>query len=326
MIEWNKYSGNEENWDTFIKKKSGGDFRQAYFWGNYLEEIGWNLRRVELIHNNERTTLIQYSYKKLWPVCAVYLNGLSENDIQFISSLIKEIEKEFCTYLIYFRFDSHDISSQKKIDELKKNGFKKSIYSLRNNEHSIFNLNKSTDEVLKNAKQKWRYNYNKALKKNVYLEVLENIDPDEIYKLTLDLSKFKKIRNLYSLHELIAYKKHLKENFFIIRAKDKNFNIVGYYICIMFNNKAYQVFNAVNKEGNQLMAGYTILMYLHKSLKNINIKELYLGELNKKRYPGNYQFKSGFNQKKVTVIGEYDYSKIKLIRIVFNLYLYLRNA
>ena len=74
------------------------------------------------------------------------------------------------------------------------------------------------------------------------------------------------------------------------------------------------------------MAGYTILMYLHKSLKNINIEKLYLGELNRKRYPGNYQFKSGFNQKKVSVIGEYDYSKIKLIRIIFNLYLYLRNA
>ena len=326
METWKKFSGTESDWDTFIKNKCGGDFRQAFFWGNYLEEIGWNTRRVELTRGNKRDAIIQYSFKKIWPVCAIYLNGLSQADVRFIPSLIREIKKDFPFHLLYIRFDSHDISTQNKIDELKKLGFRAALYTIRNKEHSIFNLEKNTEEVLKNTKQKWRYNYKKALKKNINLEIVENIEPEEIFKLSLELSKFKKIRSLYSLSELFAYQKHLKRNVFIVRAKDKNFKVVGYYICIIFNGKAYQVFNAVNKIGNQLMAGYRVLMYLHKTLKKNKIKELYLGELNKKRYPGNYQFKSGFNQKRIQVIGEYDYSEIKFVSIIFNLYLYLKNA
>ena len=131
-------------------------------------------------------------------------------------------------------------------------------------------------------------------------------------KLSSELSSFKKIRNLYSLDELIAYKKYLSKNVFIVGARNNDFRVVGYYICIIFNDKAYQIFNAVNKEGNELMAGYSVLMYLYDSLKKINIKEIYLGEMNQVRYPGNYQFKSGFNQERIQVIGEFEFSKIKI--------------
>lgn len=326
MNIWKKYSGNEKDWDNFIKLKSGGDFRQAFFWGKYIEQIGWKIRRMELSNNGVKIALIQYSFKKMWPVSAVYFNGLSVEDIQFIPSLIQEIQKELNLYMIYFRLDSHDIMNQNKIDELKKNGFRKATYSLRNNEHSVFDLNKNKDEVLKNAKQKWRYNYKKAIKKNIHLEVVQSINPSEIFKLSAELSKFKKIRNLYSMDELLAYQEHLKDNVLIVRAKDETLKVVGYYICIIFNNKAYQVFNAVNKTGNHLMAGYTVLIFLHDALRKLNIEFLYLGELNKKRYPGNYQFKSGFNQRKIQVIGEYDYSKVRFLKKMFNFYLYLKNA
>tara|TARA_A100000164_G_C21864809_1_gene751992 strand:+ start:474 stop:1448 length:975 start_codon:yes stop_codon:yes gene_type:complete len=323
---WNIYSGNEIDWNEFIKKRSGADFRQTFFWGNYLEEIGWNVRRIELAKNKKRVALIQYSFKKLWPLCAVYINGLDHVDIKYIPEIMEKINRENKLFLTYFRLDSHDIHNEETINWLHEQGFSKTIYSLRNNTHTVFNLEQTKDEILKNAKQKWRYNYKRAKMKKIYLETIQKIDPHKIYKLSSELSNFKKIRNLYSLPELIAYKKYLSKNIFIVEARDSDLKIVGYYICIIFNNKAYQIFNAVNKKGNELMAGYSVLIYLYDSLKKINIKEVYLGEMNKVRYPGNYQFKSGFNQKTIQVIGEFEISKINIIKKIFNFYLYLINA
>ena len=197
---------------------------------------------------------------------------------------------------------------------LKKIGLFECKYKRRSNVHSVVDLILSKEEILKKSKQKWRYNYKKSLEKEVLLEVVNEININEIYSLVQELSKFKKIRNLYSLNEIKSLKKNFQSNLLIIRAKNKSSKVIGYYFCVIFKNKAYQIFNAVNKKGNSLMCGYRILIYLIDELKKRDIKELYLGELNKKRYP-EIQFKSGFNQDMIDVIMNTNIQRLEFLDI-----------
>jgi hypothetical protein len=324
MFEWKDFIGNEIEWETVLKQNPDYDFRQSYFWGNYLKDIGWSLQRKELTHD-DRKILIQVIYKKFWPFVAIYLAGISKNEIKFLPSLIKHLKSKFKNHFMYVKFDSHNIENQTSLSELKSANFKKTIYSFRSRMHSVVNLNKSYDEILKNTKQKWRYNLKKALEKQLLIEKINNFDPDEIWKLSNELARLKGIKNLYSLNELKSYQKNLKEIALIVRAKNLNNEILGYYICIIHGNKAFQIFNAVNKNGNNLMAGYTILMFVIKKLKEKKIEKLYLGELNKKKYPGNFQFKSSFNQNSINIIGEYEYTNFYLFKLFLSIYLYIKN-
>ena len=323
MIEWLKYSDDKSGWEKIIQNDKYCDFRQSYNWGQYLSDIGWEIKRYSIVEDGNVIGGIQYQLKIKWPLCAVYLTSIACNRVEIIKELINKIKKDYKYHIIYFRIDTHQKKDEALLLDFKKIGLFECKYKRRSNVHSVVDLNLSKEEILKKSKQKWRYNYKKSLEKEVFLEVVNEININEIYSLVQELSKFKKIRNLYSLNEIKSLKENFQTNLIIIKAKNKSTKVVGYYFCVIFKNKAYQIFNAVNKEGNSLMCGYQILIYLIDELKKRDIKKLYLGELNKKRYPGNFQFKSGFNQDVIDVIGEYEYSTLGIFRYMINFYLYI---
>ena len=100
MFIWKNFAGSEIEWEAILKKNPEYDFRQSYFWGNYLKDAGWDLERKELT-NDGRKILIQIIYKKFWPFVAIYLAGISKNEIKYLPSLIKDLKFKFKKYFIY---------------------------------------------------------------------------------------------------------------------------------------------------------------------------------------------------------------------------------
>ena len=326
MIIFEKFTGNKIEWNTFCENHGNNDFRQTYEWGEYLNSTGWNVERYKFVENEKTKFCIQYVYKKFWPVYIIYLPSGIIGDNKYIKNFLLEIKKRYKNYFIYFRVDSRKELKIDNLEKLLKLGLKKTVYSIRSREHMRVFLDKEINEILESTKQKWRYNYRKALKKKVFIDTLEDIDPNEVFKLCKDLSKFKKIRYLYNLQELKEFKSKLGKSIHCVRATDSHSNVVGYYICIIYKDIAYQIFNAVNKKGNELMAGYTILFHVIKTLKEKKIKELDIGEINKDRYPGNFQFKKSFNQNIFKVVGEYEWASNIFLKYLINLYMYLIKA
>ena len=323
MIKWLKYSDDKSGWEKIIQNDKYCDFRQSYNWGQYLSDIGWEIKRYSIVEDGNVIGGIQYQLKTKWPICAVYITNIACNRVEIIKKLIEKISQDYKYHTIYFRIDTHQKKDSAMLNDFKKIGLFECKYKRRNNLHSVVDLSLSKDKILNKAKQKWRYNFRKSLKKDMILEVMDEIYTNEVYSIIKELSVLKKIRNLYNLKEIESLKKNFKDDLLIIRAKNKNNIVIGYYFCVIFNNKAYQIFNAINKEGNSLMCGYRTLIYLIDELKKRKIKKLYLGELNKNRYPGNFQFKSGFNQDVINTIGEYEYSRLGITKRIINIYLYL---
>jgi lipid II:glycine glycyltransferase (peptidoglycan interpeptide bridge formation enzyme) len=325
MNIWKPYNEGREKWNEFILS-SPNDFRQSFDWGEYLKFTGWKLNRIALYEDMKIIAAVQYTYRKMWPFLVIYLpSGISGNN-EYLKSFIKNIKKEYKLYFIYLRIDVRNKDNNSIISILKSLKFKQPIYSIRSRIHQFVSFKDDCDQILKNAKQKWRYNYRQAIKKDINLNVVDDINPEEIYHLSKELSKFKGIKHPYSYKQLEEFKKHLKKYAHIIRASDHNSKVIGYHICIIHNDMAYQVFNGVNADGNKLMAGYSILIFVIESLRKYELKYMDIGEINEKRYPGNYQFKRGFNQNYIKVVGEYEWASNVLFKYFINLYMYLINA
>ena len=326
MLKFEKFNGGKLEWNKYCENLGDNDFRQTFDWGEYLHSTGWNVERLIFKENNEVKFCVQYIYKKLWPIYTIYLPSGLIGDNKYIEYFLNKIKKKYKNYFIYLRIDIRKETKEENLEKLLELGLTRTIYSIRSREHMKVFLKREINEILKNTKQKWRYNYRKALKKNIIIQTIVDINPNEIFDLCKDLSKFKKIRYLYNLNELQEFKNRLGNYIHCVRAIDNDSNVLGYYICIIYKDIAYQIFNAVNERGNKLMAGYTILFHVIESLKKKNIKELDIGEINKKRYPGNFQFKSSFNQKIFQVIGEYEWSSNIVLKYLINFYMYLIKA
>lgn len=326
MNKWRDYFGSQEEWDTHAKQFENNDFRQLYDWGEYLKSTGVNIERLAVSSNDKIHISVQYTIRKIWPFCLIYLpSGINGSANEF-SSLVKSLRKRYKKYFIYIRIDIREQNNSELAKCITNLNFKKTIYSIRSRGHMLVNLSNETNEIISNAKHKWRYNYRKAIKKEIFIETKTTINPDQIFELCMELSKFKNIRYMYNLKELQMFEKHLNRYTHTTLAFNKEKKLVGCYICIKYNSKAYQIFNAVNKSGNELMAGYTILISVINELKKIGLKQLDMGEINKKRYPGNYQFKKSFNQNNINLEGEYEWSSNFLFKFLVNTYMFIVKA
>jgi len=209
MNEWEEFTENSEIWNKRIGEDKGADFRQCFFWGDYLGELGWNVKRLIKKNKNKTISQVQVNYKIFWPFCAIYINGISKVGIQSIPSIIRYFDRKFYFFLKYYRIDSHDEIDSSTARELNKILFKKTSYSLRAREHTYMNISGSFSNVVEKAKHKWRYNFKKAEKNNPIFILEKKINTDEIYKISTQLAQFKNIKNLYEYRELKAYEKYL---------------------------------------------------------------------------------------------------------------------
>ena len=94
MSEWKDYFGSQTEWDAHTKRFDNNDFRQLYDWGEYLKSTGVNIERLAVISNNKILLSAQYSLKKIWPFCIIYLpSGINGSSVE-ISSFIRSLKKK----------------------------------------------------------------------------------------------------------------------------------------------------------------------------------------------------------------------------------------
>ena len=190
MFKWLRYSDDKPGWEKIIQNDKYCDFRQTYNWGQYLSDVGWKIRRYSIVEDGNEIGVIQYQLKIKWFVCAAYITNIACNRVEIIKKLIEKISNDYKYHVIYFRIDTHQKKDGAILFDLKKIGLSECKYKRRSTLHSVVDLSLSKEKIIKKAKQKWRYNYNKSLKKNIILEVVDEIHTNEVYCIVKELSAF----------------------------------------------------------------------------------------------------------------------------------------
>ncbi len=321
--QWQVFSGTSIEWNNFIYKNNS-EYRQLYEWGEAKKNIGWKVLRICLRDNNQILLTAQIHIKNLFIFSSCYIPGGINGNLNYLNKdIFKFISKECKTALVYIRSDFvRRINSDDQL-LLSKLNWKKPLYKMHYGPYIKINLEKRLDQIISDAKQKWRYHYKKSLKNNIITKKIDN--PTHVYftQIQNEISYGRNARNLFNEREMGAQIEFLKDKLLIVSAFDSQNNLLATRSVVILNNTAWHNYSGVNRMGRGLYAGFPLVIELIKECKERGINTLNLGEINEERWPGPTRFKSGIDRKAEVsrVLGEWEWSNFVFIPLLNNIFI-----
>lgn len=315
---WQIFDGSNDEWNHLIDRESS-DFRQLHEWGDYKSKLGWSLLRLSFRSETDILSSVQILYKKLPLIACVYIPGGVTGPLRYFNASFRETIKVILKVkFLYIRIDSPNPEKPQDLKNLSLSGFSRPFLFLNSLEYCEIDLRKNNEEILREAKEKWRYNHKKSLKNDIILKV--ETSADYLVSINKELCADWNIRNTFNAREVEPLVSVLGERLLMCSALDKTGKLIGVRAVVLSGETAFHLYNAVSKQGRKLNPGYRLLIFTIDALRERNISNLNLGATNQKRYPGPYRFKVGigYRYSLYTALGEWDYSSNRALKYIFN--------
>lgn len=326
----------EHKWDEFIKTHPLATIHQTPAWGHFRGKY-WiivlenddkqpiaerrALRAKASITRAEASNLIvggsmiihqELSKGYCWLYSA--RGPLIQNDqMEALLGTLKSLAKK--ENAVFFRIDPPITESPKF------KGFKSTHSGFQPEDTLIIDLAKSEEEILKQMKQKGRYNIRLAEKKGVRIE--ESGDINAFYNLLEQTTA----RDSFHGHDKHFYQRmldKLPKNAILYMAIYESKAIAG-IIVTHFKDTAIYYFGASGNEYRNTMAPYLLQWHAMKEAKKKNLKYydlLGIAPENAKDHPwaGVTNFKKKFGGKHITYAPPQEYSFKPFIHLLYQLY------
>ncbi len=333
-------------WNRFIAENDPESFLQSWEWGQFQEKTGKKIWRVAisdgadlqaaaLVIEQELKFLGNYLYCPRGPVTNKL--KMKNEKLKIVDSLLDEIkkiaEKEESLFLKTDPPKEHAVDYEYPIM------FKKSSVEIQPKNTLILDLEKSKEDLLKEMKQKTRYNLRLAEKKGVRVFISSDYEKDfsKFWLLIGETSR----RNEIVPHEKDYYFKmleNLEENggdkrcslFSRLYLAEYNGKVIAGNIVLFFGDISVYLHGASSNEDRAVMAPYLlqwkqILDAKESGCKSYDFWGIAAGG-EKENWEGITRFKKGFGGNEKNYIGAFDlaygrnrYFIYKLIRKVKNI-------
>ncbi len=305
--------------NNFLKNKKHSQFLQSFEWGRIQEEFGYDIFRVGVEKNNELVAVALLIKKKIFfdkyyfscPYGPIYNNN--DAFLELLDEIKKIAKKE---KVIFLRTESVDKikNSVKTIDVQPKKTL-------------VLNLIKPEEQLLKEMKQKTRYNIRLAERKGVKIAMSKNFESD--FKEFWNIMKITSKRNKFGLHPKNYYKQmldikfdkknnDLKIKLFLAKYNDK---IIAVDIVSFFGDTATYLHGASLNEFRNTMAPNLLQWEVIKLSKTQGYKYYDFYGIDEKKWIGVTKFKKGFGGNEINYLGTYDLIYNKFL---YNIYILLR--
>jgi len=334
---------NKEEYNKFVLENDGG-FLQSFEWGEFQEVFGRRVLRFFVKDGDEvlmSATVFKYPlpmeksylYIPYGPVVKkeVHLDKLQDAFSAMLLELKKIAKRNKSVFL--------KVEQENSPINLKNLKFKKSQKDIQARETLILNIEKEEEEILREMKQKTRYNIRLASKKGV--NVFEVPEKSAAFSMFYSLLEKTSERNTFSLHPKKYYEnmidmffnseKGFTEKLYFAEYKGKILAtaLIGY-----FNGRATFLHGASSDEDKNIMAPYLLHWEIMKKAKEAGMKEYdFWGIVTSKTDPkkrkawqGFSRFKEGFGGEVVEYRGAYDLAFSKLWYFLYQIVRKIRNV
>jgi lipid II:glycine glycyltransferase (peptidoglycan interpeptide bridge formation enzyme) len=292
-----------------------GSLLQKWEWGDFKKSNSWKPLRIGVLENEKILYSHQLLIKKL-PLnfSIIYSPFINIPDRKIFEFFIKEIEKiAQNNNSIFWRVEPLEKKSQEKISILEKLSFIKGFEELQPNHTLAIDLKESEESILKQMKQKGRYNIRLAQKKEVEVREINNENDFQAYqKIHEETSKrdkisarpFSYLKNLYTF-----LKKNNLGTAFIAYYHDKP--ISGGIISIA-DKRATYMYGASSNIYRNIMAPYLLQWEAikHSKEKGCLLYDFYgiaPSDNKKHKWHGITRFKKQFGGNEIELLGSYDF-------------------
>lgn len=295
---------------------------QSWAWGNFRKSLGTPLIRYGLFEENKLVTAFQISFHKI-PLVNKYVGYLPKGpfpDIKLARALKKIAYEQNCAFI---KLEPNIPLEEKhgKVDP----SFKKSLKPLFTKYNFVLDLTPTEEELLKGMHQKTRYNIKVAKKKEVKVEVRDDLEALKTYtKLYFETTKR---QNYFGHNE--SYHKKVWETFlksgevkFVIATLNKTPLVA--WMLLVFKDTLYYPYGGSSHLHRDAMASNLVAWEAIKLGKSLNLKKFDMwGALgpnadSKDPWFGFHRFKQGYGGKLVEYLGSFDLVTDSPIYYAFN--------
>ena len=330
---------NGDDWEKILPKLPDPHFLQSYLWAEIKMDNGWS--PSYLIWKNEIGNIVagamilerKITFLKIFSLIIHYcpkgplLNWEGEQLVQCVLNDIEQFSKQ--RNAIFLKIDPDVFICDKVSDQfvlnnelIKNNDHVLAILKNRNwiaskeqiqFRNSIYlSLEESEDQLLKNMKQKTRYNIRLSERKGVVVRIGNSNDFEKLYQLYVETA----LRDNFVIRENAYYSKVWNKFYandycepFIAEYEGE---ILAAIIIYYFSSKAYYVYGMSSEKNRNLMATYLLQWKAIQRAKErgCNIYDFWGApeELNESdRMWGVYKFKLGFGGNLIMTIGARDF-------------------
>lgn len=287
---------------------------QKWEWGDFKKSNNWKPLRIGVSENGTILYSHQLLIKKL-PLnfSIIYSPFINIPDTKIFEFFIKEVKKiAKDNKSIFWRIEPLEEKSQEKVSILKKFSFIKGFEELQPNHTLAIDLKESKENILKQMKQKGRYNIRLAQKKEVEIREINNEN---------DFQDYQKIHEETSKRDKISARPfdYLRNLYNFLRKNNLGTAFIAYYhnkpvsggIISIVNKRATYMYGASSNTYRNIMAPYLLQW---EAIKYSKEKDCLLYDFygiapndNKKhKWHGITRFKKQFGGKEIELLGSYD--------------------
>jgi hypothetical protein len=324
MFKWKKFTGDGNQWDSLVNQFDG-NYRQYFSWGEYKRELGWDIYRYIGTDHDTIKFVVQLLVRRFIFLTIVYIpGGVSGNDRGYCHSLKELISSLFRFSLIYVRLDSNYIASEEVESLFLKNGWLRPAYRL-NPGISMRHIFKNNDvEIMPNASNKWKYNLRRSKKNDTKIIFDGDIQASEIFRISNEMQENKKISLRGKPEHALNIMRYFEDQFVFARCIDKHGNMIGFRCALTIDDKAWDLYGAMDINGKKFRSGYLLLFELMNECKNRGIKSFNLGGVEYKTSPGVAKFKVDTGGELYKFVSEWEYTNFIFFRYIIGFYLYMK--
>ncbi|MCK4919289.1 MAG: peptidoglycan bridge formation glycyltransferase FemA/FemB family protein [Candidatus Pacebacteria bacterium] len=342
----------KEDWNKFIAFNNSESFLQSWQWGEFQKVIGRKIFRIGVKDEDKLVAVAllvkhnlpfgkSYLYCPRGPVINITIvNSQISSVYDFLFVEIKKIVRKEKS--IFLRIDppieKNNESGTVNQKYIKK--FQKSFSEIQPKDTLILNLEKSEEELLKEMKQKTRYNIRLAKKRGVQIRsyksgVTNQEEFQEKFEFFWELTKETSERNKIVSHNKDYYQKMLEnlncENETSLSAKlylaEYEEKIIAVNIVLCFGDLTIYLHGASSNEYRNLMAPYLLQWKQIQDAKNAGYKKYDFWGITidgeKETWRGITKFKKGFRGEEKSYIGAYD---LAIDKFGYNIYQVLKKV
>ena len=284
--------------NDFVGGQPHAQFLQSWQWGEFQKQVSGQVWRIGM-ENNGRLIASAKLVKKQLPMGKSYFYcgrgpvGITDELFNYIKELALRESAMFLRFepVNEFQISNFKFQISKTID-------------VQPSQTLILDLTKSEDELLKNMRQKTRYNIRLAEKKGVKIVESGAERFEEFWQLLASTGD----RDDFNLHGRSYYRAMLSLDSSFVKllfAEDQGKPLAG-SLSVFFGDTATYIHGGSSDENRELMASHALQWQTIKLAKQLGHKYYDWHGIDETKWPGVTRFKLGFGGEAVTYPGTFD--------------------
>lgn len=266
--------------------------------------------------------MAQVLYKKISPLATVcWIPGGPVGDLEFCDTeLISLIKNTLTAPIFYIHMSALTPYSDGNASSLKSHGWQKPSRMLNSDKTLVYDIDQNITARRVKLSKNWSRNLSRGEQRKLSVSEWTNPTAAEITSLTDEMSRYKRLR--HNRQKIAQVTESLLANFetdiLMVKCTNSQGELLALRGAIKLGHKAFDMFAATGSAGRKEYASNLCFWKLIELCERDGITHYDLSGVDPERNQGVYNFKKGIGASDFTYLGEWSYSRPRIVGAIIS--------